>query len=80
MKEPTEQDFDIPTSEESYELMVERFATIRLTRAETDKAIENKRTSFNRACREFKKVIEKKRKSEENKTKRTVRRNSLQKN
>ena len=80
MKEPTEQNFDIPTSEESYELMVERFATIGLTRAETDKAIENKRTSFNRACREFKKAIEKKRKSEENKTKRTVRRNSLQKN
>ena len=79
-REPTEADFDIPTSDESYERMVERFASIGLAKWEVDKAIENKRTAYNRACREFKKQVEKKKKNEEQKlTKRTVRKNSLTK-
>ena len=81
LKEPTEADFDIPTTEESYELMVERFASIGLAKWEVDKAIENKRTAFNRACREYKKLAEKKKKSEDQKqTKRAVRKNSITKN
>ena len=68
MKEPTELDFDIPTSEEldfyiptseeSYVLMVECFASIGLVKWEIDKAIKNKRTAYNRACWEFKKQME----------------------
>ena len=71
-KEPTEEDFDIPTIEEAYERMVERFASIGLARWETDKAIDNKRTAFNKACREFKKAQMKQ-------SKRSVRKNSIQK-
>ena len=72
LKEPTEAVFDIPTSEESYERMVERFASIGLERWETDKAIEAKRLAFNRACHEHKKAVEKKKKSEEPKIKRAA--------
>jgi hypothetical protein len=78
-REPTEEEFDIPTTEEAYERMVERFASIGLAKWETDKAIENKRTAYNRACREFKKMCEKKKKSDESKSKRLVRKNSIQK-
>ena len=80
LKERTEADFDIPTSEESYKRMVEWFASIGLERWETDKAFETKRLAFNRACREHKKAVEKKKKSEEPKIKRAARRNSLPKN
>ena len=76
LKEPTEEDFDLPTSEEAYERMVERFASIGLERWETDLAIKNKRTAFSRACREYKKQ----KMSEESKqTKRQGRKNSISK-
>ena len=52
---PTEQDFDIPTSEANYESMIERFKTVGLTKKEADEAIKARTTAFNRACREFKK-------------------------
>jgi hypothetical protein len=54
-KGPTKEEFDIPTSVEAYELMVERLATVGLAKWEVDKAIEAKTTAYNRACREFKK-------------------------
>ena len=54
-KPPTEHDFDIPTSEATYESMVERFKTVGLTQKEADEAIKARTTAFNRACREFKK-------------------------
>ena len=54
-KTPTEHDFDIPTSEATYESMVERFKTVGLTQKEADEAIKARTTAFNRACREFKK-------------------------
>ena len=68
IKEPMEEDFDIPTTEESYERMVECFASIGLEKWETDKAIKNKRTVYNRAFREYKKLMEKRKKSEETKS------------
>lgn len=60
--------------------MVEHFASIVLERWETDKAIANKLTAYKMACHEFKKAIEKKKKSDESKTKRAVHKNSIQKN
>ena len=53
---PTKEQFDIPTTEEAYERMVERLSTVGLARWEVDKAIEAKTTAFNRACREHKKL------------------------
>ena len=52
---PTERDFDIPTSEEMYESMIERFKTVGLSKKEADEAIKARTTAYNRACREFKK-------------------------
>jgi hypothetical protein len=76
LKEPTEEDFDLPTSEEAYERMVERFASIGLARWEADLAIKNKRTAFSRACREFKKQ---KMNEDSKQTKRQGRKNSITK-
>ena len=53
--EPTKEAFDIPTSQEAYERMVERLATVGLAKWEVDKTIEAKTTAFNRALREHKK-------------------------
>ena len=77
--EPTKEGFDIPTSQEAYERMVDRLATVGLERWEVDKAIEAKTTAFNRACREHKKrVTEFKKKSDEaNKKAKSSRKNSL---
>ena len=80
LKEPTEEEFDIPTTEEAYERMVERFASIGLAKWETDKAIEQKRTAYNRACREYKKAVEKKKKTDDPKQKRAGRKTSLPRN
>ena len=64
---PKESDYDIPTTSEEYESMADRFATLGITRSDLDKVLENRRTSFNKATREFLNR-EKKRKSEEAKT------------
>ena len=61
---PKETDYDIPTTSEEYESMADRFSTLGITRSDLDKVIENRRTSFNKATREFLNR-EKKRKTEE---------------
>jgi hypothetical protein len=76
--EPTKEQFDIPTTDESYERMVDRFATVGLQRWEVDKTIEAKNTAYNKACREHKKLMtEYKKKRESTKVGKTTRRNSL---
>ena len=76
--EPTKEQFDIPTTKEAYERMVDRFATIGLEKWEVDKVIEAKTTAYNKACREHKKsVTESKRKSEPSKSGKSTRKNSL---
>ena len=79
--EPTKEGFDIPTTQEAYERMVDRLATVGLEKWEVDKAIEAKTTVYNRACREYKKKItELKKKSDEaNKKAKSTRKNSLNK-
>ena len=74
---PTKEQFDIPTTEEAYERMVERLSTVGLARWEVDKAIEAKTTAFNRACREHKKhLTELKKKADPKQTMKT-RKNSV---
>ena len=79
--EPTKESFDIPTTSEAYERMVDRLATVGLDKWEVDKAIEAKTTAYNRACREYKKKItEYKKKAEDgNKRGKNSRKNSLPK-
>ena len=59
--------------------MVDRFATIGLAKWEVDEAIKAKTTAYNRACREHKKLVDKKARQEETKTTRKSRKNSLNK-
>ena len=73
---PTEIDYDIPTTTEEYESMADRFASIGITRSDLDKVLENRRTAFNKASREFN-VREKKRRAEEAKANKKPRKNSL---
>ena len=73
---PREEEFGIPTSEEEYESMVERMATCGFTRPDLDKILETKRTAFNKATREFR-IQGKKKQTEENKTARKTRKNSI---
>ena len=76
--EPTKEQFDIPTTEEAYERMVDRFATVGMERWEVDKVIEAKTTTFNKACREHKKsVTELKKKADYNKVGKHTRKNSV---
>jgi hypothetical protein len=75
---PREEDYGIPTSETEYESMVERMATCGFSRTDLDKILETKRTSFNKATREFR-VREKKRQSDETKSTRKTRKNSFSK-
>ena len=76
--EPTKEQFDIPTTEEAYERMVDRFATVGMERWEVDKVIEAKTTAFNKACREHKKSItELKKKADYNKVGKHTRKNSV---
>ena len=79
--EPTKESFDIPTTSEAYERMVDRLATVGLDKWEVDKAIEAKTTAYNRACREYKKKITEYKKKAEEGTKRgkNSRKNSLPK-
>ena len=73
---PSEEEFELPTNEEQYESMVDRFATIGLKRSDLDKVLESRRTAFNKAQREFK-VAERKKKAEEAKSTKKPRKNSL---
>jgi hypothetical protein len=73
---PREEEFGIPTSEEEYESMVERMATCGFTRTDLDKILEAKRTAFNKATREYR-IQGKKKQTEENKTARKTRKNSI---
>ena len=76
--EPSKEQFDIPTSDESYERMVDRFATVGLQRWEVDKTIEAKTTAYNKACREHKLLMTKyKKRTEINKVGKNTRKNSL---
>ena len=76
--EPTKKQFNIPTTEEAYERMVDRFATVGMKRWEVDKVIETKTTAFNKACREHKKSItELKKKADINKVGKYTRKNSM---
>ena len=42
LEEPTEQAFDIPTTKEEYESMVDRFKTVSFSKMKVDEAIKNK--------------------------------------
>ena len=76
--EPTKDQFDIPMTDEAYERMVDRFATVGLQRWEVDKSIEAKTTAYNKACREHKKLMtEYKKKADSNKAGKNTRKNSL---
>ena len=77
--EPTKEQFDIPTTTEAYERMVDRLATVGLDKWEVDKAIEAKTTKYNRACREHKKKISERKKADDLKKGKTTRRNSINK-
>ena len=74
---PTKEQFDIPTTEEAYERMVERLASVGLAKWEVDKAIEAKTTAFNRACREHKKLSTELKKKTDPKQATKSRKNSL---
>ena len=74
---PTKEQFDIPTTEEAYERMVERLASVGLAKWEVDKAIEAKTTAFNRACREHKKLTTELKKKTDPKQTMKTRKNSL---
>ena len=76
--EPTKEQYDIPTTKEAYEQMVDRFATVGLERWEVDKAIDAKTTAYNKACREHKKQItENKKKADNYKAGKNTRKNSI---
>ena len=62
---PTESEFDIPTTEMEYESMADKFSTLGITRSDLDKVIENRRTAFNKAVREFNNKEKRKQKAEE---------------
>ena len=83
--EPRKEQCDIPTNDESYEQMVDRFATVGLQRWDVDKTIEAKTTAYNKACREYKLLMNMYKKEVENNKKqnqklpRAARKNSIQK-
>ena len=76
-KAPTEEDFNIPTSKEAYELMINKFESVGISKGEADEAIKNRTTMYNRACREHKKRMAEKKKQEGQKTGANTRRNSI---
>ena len=73
---PTEAEYELPTNEEEFESMVDRFASIGLKRVDLEKVLESRRTAFNRALREFKNM-EKKKKADDAKANKKPRNNSL---
>ena len=78
-EEPNPKDFNIPTTDEEYESMIDRFNTVGISRTEADEAIKNRTTAYNRACREYKKMMTEKRKQTGNKQPPRSRRGSLKK-
>ena len=76
-KPPTEEDFDIPTTKEAYESMIDRFKTVGISQREADEAIKARTLSYNRACREFKKKQTEKKKQSATKGLSQTRRSSL---
>ena len=75
---PTEEEFELPTNDQQYESMVDRFATIGLKRTDLDKVLESRRTAFNKAVRKFE-LAERKKKTEEAKQTKKPRKNSIAK-
>ena len=76
-KAPTEEDFDIPTTKEAYESMIDKFKSVGISKGEADEAIKNRTTMYNRACREHKKRMAEKKKQDGLKTGANTRRNSV---
>ena len=76
---PTEEEFDIPTTKEAYESMLDRFKTVGISKSEADEAIKIRTTAYNKACREHKKRMIEKRKQNNLKAGANTRRNSLNK-
>ena len=76
---PTEEDFNIPTTKEAYETMMDMFKTVGLSQSEADEAIKARTLSFNRACREFRKKQTEKKKQAGGRVYSQARRNSLKK-
>ena len=79
LEEPNPKDFDIPTSEEEFESMIDRFKTVGISRREAEEAIKSRTTTYNRACREYKKMMTEKKKQDGNKQTPRARRGSLKK-
>ena len=79
-EEPNPKDFNIPTTDEEYESMIDRFNTVGISRTEADEAIKNRTTAYNRACREYKKMMTEKKKQTGNKQPPRSRRGSLKNN
>ena len=77
--EPTQAEFDIPTTTSAYESMVERFITVGLSKKEVDETIKARTTAYNRACREHKKLLMEKKKQEGAKAATRIRRGSIKK-
>ena len=76
---PTEEEFDIPTTKEAYESMLDRFKTVGISKGEADEATKIRTTAYNKACREHKKRMIEKRKQNNQKAGANTRRNSLNK-
>ena len=79
LEEPKEEDFEIPTTKEAYESMIDRFKTVGLSKTEADEAIKNRTTAYNKACREHKKKMIERKKQEAQKNQTRGRRGSLKK-
>ena len=75
---PKEEDFNIPTTKEAYESMIEKFNAAGLSTAEADEAIKTRTTAYNKACREHKKKIIEKRKLDGQKGRRHSLKNNKQ--
>ena len=53
---PREKDFHLPTSQEEHKFMVEKLVSAGTLPSEAEQIINNRRTAFNKATREFKKL------------------------
>ena len=78
-EEPTEEDFDIPTTKEAYENLIDKFKTVGLSQTEADEAIKTRTTAYNKACREHKKKLIEKKKQDAQKNQTRGRRGSIKK-
>ena len=73
---PGETEFDITTTAEEYESKADYFLTFGITCSDLNKVLENWRTTFNKATKEFK-LQEKKRKTKDAKANEKPRKNNL---